>query len=199
MAQKVKNLQCGRTGSNPWVSKILWRRGWLPTPEFLPGEFWVQRSLVSSSPWGYKESDRKWGTNSFTFIFNMIRSVPVREKVFNKVIIFPLLSYLPVLTSLFQFNSVAQLCRTLCDPMDCSTPGLPVPHQLPELTQTHVHWVCDAIQPSHPLSTPSPPALNISQHQDLFQWVSSSHQVAKVLELQLQHQSFQWIFMTDFL
>ena len=82
--------------------------------------------------------------------------------------------------------------------MDCSTAGLPVHHQLPESTQTHVHWVGDAIQPSHPLSSPSPPALNLSQHQGLFLWVSSSHQVAKVLELQLQHQSFQWIFRTDF-
>ena len=80
-----------------------------------------------------------------------------------------------------QFSSVAQLCLTLCDPMDCSTPGLPVYHQLLEFTQTHVHWVSDAIQPSHPLLSPSPPALNLSQHQGLFQWVSSLHKVAKVL------------------
>ena len=98
-----------------------------------------------------------------------------------------------------QFSSVAQSCPTLCDPMNRSTPGLPVHHQHLEFTQTHVHWVSDAIQPSHPLSSPSPPALNLSQHQVLFQWVSSSHQVAKVLEFQLQHQSFQWIFRTDFL
>ena len=78
-----------------------------------------------------------------------------------------------------QFSSVAQLCPTLCDPMNCSTPGLPVQHQLPEPTQTHVHWVVDAIQPSHPLLSPSPPAINLSQHQGLFKWVSSSHQVAK--------------------
>ena len=77
--------------------------------------------------------------------------------------------------------------------MDCSTPGLPVYHQLPEFIQTHVHWVGDAIQPSHPLSSPSPPAFNLSQHQGLFKWVSSVHPVAKVLEFQLQHQSFQWI------
>ena len=86
-------------------------------------------------------------------------------------------------------SSVAQLCLILCDPVDCSTPGLPVHHQLPEFTQTHVHWVGDAIQPSHPLSPPSPPAFNLSQHQGLFQWVSSLCQVAKVLEFQLQHQS----------
>ena len=91
------------------------------------------------------------------------------------------------------FCSVAQLCPTLCDPMDCSMPGFPVHHQIPEPTQTHVHRVGDAIQPSHPLSSPSPPTFNFSQHQGLFQWVSSLHQVAKVLEFQLQHQSFQWI------
>ena len=98
-----------------------------------------------------------------------------------------------------QFSSVAQLCPTLCNPMDCSTPGLPVHHQHPEFTQTHVHRVSDAIQPSHPLSSPSPPALNLSQYQGLFKWVSSLHQVAKVLESQLQNQSFQWIFRIDFL
>ena len=97
-----------------------------------------------------------------------------------------------------QFSSVAQSCPSLFDPMNCSTLGLPVHHQLLESTQTHVHWVDDAIQPSHPLSSPSPPALNLFQYQGLFKWVSSSHQVAKVLEFQLQHQSFQWIFRTDY-
>ena len=84
-----------------------------------------------------------------------------------------------------QFSSVAQSCPTLCNPMNRSTSGLPVHHQLPEFTQTHGHWVSDAIQPSHPLSSPSPPAPNPSQHQSLFQWVNSSHEVAKVLEFQL--------------
>ena len=98
-----------------------------------------------------------------------------------------------------QFSSVTQSCLTLFDPMNCSTPGLPVHHQLPEFTQTHIHRVSDAIQPSHPLSSPSPPAPNPSQHQRLFQWVHSLHEVAKVLEFQLQHQSFQWISRTDFL
>ena len=84
-----------------------------------------------------------------------------------------------------QFSSVAQRCPTLCDPMNRSMPGLPVHHQLPEFAQTHIHWVDDAIQPSHPLSSPSPPAPNPSQHQSLFQWVNSSHEVAKVLEFQL--------------
>ena len=88
--------------------------------------------------------------------------------------------------------SVAQSCPTLCNPMDCSMPGFPVLHHFPESTQTRVLWVSDAIQASHPLSSPSPPAFNLSQHQGLFQWVNSSHQVAKVLEFQLQDQSFQW-------
>ena len=78
-----------------------------------------------------------------------------------------------------QFSSVAQSCLTLCDPMDCSMPGLPVHHQLPECTQIHVHWVSDAIQLSHPLSSPSPPAFNLSQHQGLFKWVSSLHRWPK--------------------
>ena len=98
-----------------------------------------------------------------------------------------------------QFSSVAQSCPTLCDPMNCSTPGLPVHHQLPGFTQTHVHRVSNAIQPSHPLSSPSPPAPNPSQHQSIFQWVSSSHEVTKVLDFQLQHQSFQRTPRTDLL
>ena len=81
-----------------------------------------------------------------------------------------------------QFSTVAQSCLILCKPMDCSTPGLPVLHYLPELAQTHVHWVGDAIQPFRPLLSPYPPAFNLSQHQGLFQWVGSSHQVAKVLD-----------------
>ena len=99
-------------------------------------------------------------------------------------------SRLPLASSV-QFSSVAQSCPTLCDPMNLSTPGLPVHHQLLEFTQIHIHRVGDAIQPAHPLSSPSPPAPNPSQHQSLFQWVNSSYEVAKVLEFQLQHQFFQ--------
>ena len=98
-----------------------------------------------------------------------------------------------------QFSSVTQSCLTHCDPMNRSKPGLPVHHQLPEFTQTNVHRVSDAIQPSHPLSSPSPPALNPSQHQSLFQWVNSSHEVAKVLEFQLQHHSLQRNLRADLL
>ena len=95
--------------------------------------------------------------------------------------------------------SVTQSGPTLCNPMDWSTPGFPALHHLPKLAQTHVHLIGDAIQPSHPLSSPFPPALSLSQHQGLFQWVSSLHQVAKVLELQPRHQSFQCISGVDFL
>ena len=102
------------------------------------------------------------------------------------------------MNSLTISSSVTQLCPTLCDPMGCSTPGFPVHHQLPKLAQTHVHQVGDAIRPSS-LSSPSPPAFILSQHQSLFKWVSSSYQVAEVLKLQLQHQFFQWIFRTDLL
>ena len=96
-------------------------------------------------------------------------------------------------------NHSVQLRQTLCDPMDCSMPGFPALHQHLEPAQTHVHLVGDAIQPSYPLSFPSPPAFNLSQNHGLFQWVSSLQQVAKILECQLQHQSLQWIFRTDFL
>ena len=95
----------------------------------------------------------------------------------------PQLTIFKMISRKVQFSSVSQLCLTLCDPVNRSTPGLPVHHQLPESTQTHVHWVGDAIQPSNPLSSPSPSALNLSQHQGLFKWVSSSHQVTKVLEV----------------
>ena len=110
-------------------------------------------------------------------------------------------SFHPKILTKVQFSSVAQSCLTLCNPMNCSMSGLLVHHQLLELAQTHVHWFTDAIQPSHPLSSPTPPAFYLAQHQGLFKWINSSHQVTKVLEfqLQLQHQSFQRILRTDFL
>ena len=97
----------------------------------------------------------------------------------------------------FIYCPVAQSCTTLCDTMKCNMPGFPVLHYLLEFAQTQVHWVGDATQPSHLLLSPSPPSLNLSQHQDNFQWVHPSHQVAKVFKLQLRHQSFQWIFTVD--
>ena len=93
---------------------------------------------------------------------------------------------------------VTELCPTLCDPTDCSTSGSSVLHYFPDFAQTNIHWASDAIQPSQPLLPPTPPALNLLHHQSLLQWVSS-HRVAKVFELQLQHESFQWIFRVDFL
>ena len=107
-------------------------------------------------------------------------------KLFKLIIIIMVLLLLWLFTYIhFQFSSVTQSCPTLCDPVNCNTPGLPVHHQLLEFTQTHVHRVSDAVQPSHPLWSPSHPAPNPSQHHSLFQWVNSSHQVAKILEFQL--------------
>ena len=114
-----------------------------------------------------------WKVNWWTIGFSLLK-----DKVF--------LDYLSVLNK--SFSSVTQSCPTLCNLMDCSTPGLPVHHQLLEFSQTHVHWDSDAIQPSCPLSSPSPPAFNLSQHWGLFKWVCPLHQAAKVLEFQLQHQ-----------
>ena len=111
----------------------------------------------------------------------------------------PRLIILLAFNSSVQFSSVAQSSPILCDPVECSMPSLPVHHQLLEFTQTHVHWVNDAIQSSHPVLLPSPPAFNLSQDKGFFKRVSYLHQVAKVLEFKLQHQSFQRIFRTDFL
>ena len=130
-----------------------------------------------------------------TFFNNMLQG----KKAQKDVIYFKWIIYHKRHVLCFSFSSVAQLCLTVCYPTDGSTPGLPVHHQLLEFTQTHVHWVSDAIQKSHSLSSPFPPTFSLSQHQGLFQWVSSLHQVDKVLECKLQHQSFQWIFRIDFL
>ena len=153
-----------------WVGKMSWRRAWQLTPLFLPGESHGLRSLVGCNPQDCQESDT---TEWLYFSLYIISSV--------------------------QFSSVSQSCPTLCDPMNCSTPSLSVHHQLLEFTQTHVHRVSDAIQPSDPLSSPSPPAFNLYQHQGLFKWISSLHQAAKVLEFQLHYQFLQWIFRTEFL
>ena len=104
-----------------------------------------------------------------------------------------------IFSSVHAFSSVAQLCLTLWDPMDCSMPGFSVLYYLPESAQTHIHLIGDAIQPSHVLLPPSFPAINLSLHQSLFQWVRFLNQVVRGLEFQLQHQSFQWIFRFDFL
>ena len=121
-------------------------------------------------PWSFQISDLS--TLNFQQNINYISDFPPQHSFLWKLLPMNLCFYS------CQFSSVTQLCPTLCDCMDCSTPGFPVHHQLPKLTQTHVHKVGDAIEPSHPLSSPSPPAFNLSQNQGLFQWVSSSHQVA---------------------
>ena len=162
-----------------------------PTPVFWPGEL---HALYSR--WGCKESDLIQGL-ALALIWErsqMFSLLAADNKSFLVLLFTSVVSFNSV-----QFSSVAQSCPTLCDPMNHSTPGLPVHHQLPEFTQTHVHQVRDAIQPSHPLSFPSPPALNPSLHQSLFQWGNSLHEVAKILEFQLQHQSSQWTPGTDLL
>ena len=131
------------------------------------------------------------------FILPPLRAIPSCPHQTEVAQIFRRKNWKRHLVNCWSYYSVIKSCLALCDSMDCSTPGLPVFHCLLEFAQTHVHQVGDTIQPSHPLPSPSPPAFNLSQHQGLFQWVSSSHQVAKVLEL--QHQSFQWIFRVDFL
>ena len=159
--------------------KIGWHH-WLDGHEFeqAPGVSDGQRGLVCLSPWGHKESD----TTELNLDNNIFHSISEAVSKNNEK---------------HTCCSVAQSCPTLCDPIECSTPGFLVHHKLPEFTQTHVHGVGDAIQPSHPLSLPSLPVLNLSQHQGLFLWVGFLHQVPR--ELQLQHQSFQWIFRFDFL
>ena len=143
-----------------------------------------------------------WTQHLTIFYTNKLSRSLLLQDVFDLTFTLLMLTYQSVFIHqiiIIQFSSIAQSCLTLCDPMNHSRPGLPVHHQLPESTQTHVHWTGDAIQPSHPLLSPSPPALNLSQHQGLFKWVSASHEVAKVLEFQLQHQSFQWTPRTDLL
>ena len=167
-------MQCRRPGFYPWIGKITWRREKLTSSVFWPREF---QGL--SRPWHHKESDttEQLSLTHCSFLYpkgfiqssGSIRNHEIKSMERGK----------------YQIRSVAQLCPTLYDPMNRSTPGLPVHHQLLEFTQTHVHWVSDAIQPSHPLSSPSPLAPNPSQHQSLFEWVNCSHEVARVLEFQL--------------
>ena len=144
----------------------------------------------------YSPTQNILGRNAVTNLDSILKSrdltLPTKVHLV-RAMVFPVVMY-----RCKKWSEVAQLFPTLCDPMNRSMPGLPVYHQLPEFTQTHVHRVSYAMQPSHPLSSPSPPAPNPSQHHSLFQWVNSSHEVAKVLEFQLQHQSFQRIFRTDF-
>ena len=196
---------CGEKGTLPhwwWEQRLvqpLWKTVWtclkkrkteLPYDSEIP---FLGISLEKTIIW------RDSCTSMFiAALFTVVRTwkqhkCPSTEKWIKKI------WYIYIMEYSVQFSSVAQSCLTLCDPMNCSMAGLPVHHQLLEFTQTHVHRVGDAIQPSHPLPSPSPPAPNPFQHQGLFQWVNSLHEVAKVLEFQLQHQSFQWTPRTDLL
>ena len=163
----------------------------------------------------YRHKSLQWFPSSLKKIKNKRKqNYPPHQKISPSYTCFPLTSLIPSSTHAVLFawlqlylslqfsqslQSFSHVFVTLCDSMNRSTPGLPVHHQLPESTQTHVHRVGNAIQPSHPLSSPSPAVPNPSQHQGLFQRVNSSHEVAKVLEFQLQHQSFQWTPRTDLL
>ena len=213
---------CNSLGSRAWVSSFgaqaylpqsMWnlpRPGIEPIPPSLAGRFfttgspgksfvywwpccmacgvWVPQPGIEPQPWQSEYKDLTIGHQRFLWLHYLYVGVIY---VNPKLLIFPSPTFFS-----FQFT---QSCLTLCDPMDCSMSGFPVHHQFMELVQTHVHRVSDAIQPSRPLSSPSLPAFNFSQHQDLFKWVSSLYQVVKILEFQPQHQSFQWIFRTDFL
>ena len=191
-------LQCRKPGFNSWVGKIPWRRKWQPL------QYFCLENPMDRGAW---QTTVHWVTR----VGHDLETKPLpytHKNIYMHIYIYICLEmrfYFSFILGSFRsrvsINSVqfvSRSCPTLCNPMGCNIPGLPVPHQL-QFTQTHAHWVGDAIQPSHSLSSPSPPAFNISQHQGLFKWVSSLHQVAKVLEFQLQHQSLQWIFRIDFL
>ena len=199
--KKKKRNYCGKTFSPSSSCKLSSKRGsmWLNHVNIFPTLAWsqgwagagFQHGFLSSTPsTEYNLQGKELGICLFIYLGGIC---------FLTNILDDFLWSSKFGCCMIQFSSVAQSCPTLCDPMNCSTPGLPVYHQLPESTQTHVHSVGDAIQPSHPLSSPSPPVLSLSQHQGLFKWVSSPHQVAKVLEFQLQHQSFQWTPRADLL
>ena len=172
---------------DPWIGKISWSRKWQPIPIFLPRISHGQRNLVGLQSMGSQRVGHWAHIHTHNEHFHMPGSVQVTWDSSHEE------------GRSVQLSSVTQSCPTLCNPMNRSTPDLPVHHQLREFTQTHVHRVSDPIQPSHPLSSPSPPAPNPSQHQGFFQWVNSLHQVAKVLEFQPQHQSFQWTPRTGLL
>ena len=162
------------------------------SPVFTAALFTIARAWKQPGcPLAYEWIRRLWSMNAMDYCSairkNTFESLPMRWMKLQPIIqseVSQKEKHQYSISSV-QFSAVAQSCPTLCDPMNHSMPGLPVYHQLLEFTQTHIHRVGDTIQPSHPLSSPSPPALNPSQHQSLFQWVNSLHEVAKVLELQL--------------
>ena len=146
---------------------------------------WMDKKAAVHTYNGTLLSHKKEQTGSFAEMWMDLESVIQREIREKQILFINVYMWNEKKMVSDQISWVAQSCPTTCDPMNCSTPGLPVQHQLPEFTETHVHWVSDALQPSHPLSSPSPLSPNPSQHQSLSQWVNSSHEVAKVLEFQL--------------
>ena len=180
VAQLVKNLPAMQETQETWV----WSMGW---EDPLEKEMATHSSILAwEIPWTEETGGHEIAENQ-----TWLRMYPCGLLV-PRPGIQPMSSALKV-----QFSH--SVVSDSLQPHEPHMPGVSVHHQLLEFTQTHVHWVSDAIQPSHPLSSPSLPTFHLSQHQGLFQWVSSSQQVTKVLEFQLQHRSFQWIFKTDFL
>ena len=209
-------MDCCPPGSSMGFSRQYWSGlpfpspGDLPNPGIEPRSPALQADSLLTEPPGTSFFRRggdfqDWATTHSSVFWQFLGSVMAPlgvsfhlliedQGLVLSTIVVPFDSNWFMLCPSVHFSSVPQLCLTVCNLMDYSTP-CPSPTPM----QTHSHWVSDAIQPSHPLLSPSPPTFNLSQHQGLFKWVSSLNQVAKVLELQLQHQSFQWIFKTDFL
>ena len=183
-----------------WVNSRSW--WWTGKPGMLQsmGSQRVRYDWATELKWMKKFAfyRKVWSITFLCVPPRLFLSSIILPQVFTKYILWTQIKSTRTDLCVYQFSSVQSLSHVwLCNIMDCSMPGFPVHHQLPEFTQTYVHGVSDAIQPSHLLSFPSPP-FSLSQHQGLFLGVSSSHQVDKVLEFQLQHQSFQWLFRTDF-
>ena len=206
----IGSIACGYHNQKcPWkswfkrTSRLLVK---VPKPNTVACNRWRRKSPESSQITyllflHYYDAQDFSFQNFFLFFFLKSCTVPVTFHYNWEVNIFILICATRKfhLIILVRFSHSVISCPTLCDPMDCSTPSFPIHHQLPELAQTHVHRVGDTIQPSHPLWSPFSLTFNLSQYQGLFQWVSSSHQMAKILEFQLRHQSFQWIFRNDFI
>ena len=171
--------------NQPCLDFLLSLAKWKARPEqSFPTVLSLDRGAWRATVRGSQRGGHDWVTNMFTFwVQGFLLSFKTERT--------PLLESNHTFSIFSCFSSVVKSCPTLCDLTDCSVPGLTVLHYLPEFAQTHVHWASDAIQPSHPLSSLSPPAFHLSQHQSLFQWAGSLHQAAKVLEFQLQHHSSQ--------
>ena len=184
----VHVCSCAGDGHRKEWRKPKWLRFWAWVETVSDFIFWGSKITAdvdcSHEIKRYLLLGRKSMTNPDSMLKSRDITLPAKVRLV-KALVFPVVMYGCDQIKCDQIRSIAQSCPALCNPMNRSTPGLSVHHQLPEFTQTHIHWVSGAIQPSHPLSSPSPPAPNPSQHHSLFQWVNSLHEVAKVLEFQL--------------